>query len=120
MRDGAVQPDPEQDVIKIAVLDGYEASGRIGRAFVQGFRIKAGAIGSSVSAGQMNLMLAGTNEADLSLVANRIAELDGGYVVARDGKILGELPLLGLFADEPVEQVVERTCSCDGERRRRR
>jgi adenine deaminase len=30
--------------------------------------------------------------------------------VARDGKILGELPLplLGLFADEPVEKVVER------------
>ena len=46
----------------------------------------------------------------MSLVANRIAELGGGYVVARDGKILGELPLplLGLFANEPVEEVVER------------
>ena len=89
VRDGKVQPDPTQDVMKIAVLDRYEGSGRIGKAFVQGFRIKAGAIGSSFNPGQMNLMVAGTNDADMSLVANRIAELGGGYVVARDGKILG-------------------------------
>jgi adenine deaminase len=58
----------------------------------------------------MNLMVAGTNDRDMSLVANRITELGGGYVVARDGKILGELPLplLGLFSDEPAEEVVGR------------
>jgi adenine deaminase len=110
VRGGEVQPDLSQDVMKIAVLDRFEASGRIGKAFVQGFRIKAGAMGSSFNPGIMNLMVAGTNDADMSLVANRIAELGGGYVVARDGRILGELPLplLGLFADEPVEKVVER------------
>ena len=107
---GGVQADPKRDVLKIAVLDRYGASGRIGRAFVQGFGIKAGAIGSTFNPGQMNLMVAGTNDRDMSLVANRIAELGGGYVVARNGEILGELPLplLGLFADEPVEQVVGR------------
>jgi adenine deaminase len=110
VRDGRVQPDPYRDVMKIAVLDRHESSGRIGKAFVQGFRIKEGAIGSSFNPGQMNLMVAGTSDRDMSLVANRIAELGGGYVVARDGKILGELPLplLGLFADEPCEKVVER------------
>lgn len=110
VRDGQVFADPGRDVMKIAVLDRHEASGRIGRAFVQGFRIKAGAMGSSFNPGQMNLMVAGTNDRDMSLVANRIVELGGGYVVARDGKILGELPLplLGLFADEPVEDVVRR------------
>jgi adenine deaminase len=110
VRDGKVQADPARDVMKIAVLDRYEASGRIGKAFVQGFRVKAGAIGSSFNPGQMNLMVAGTNDLDMSLVANRIAELGGGYVVARDGRILGELPLpqLGLFANEPVEEVVRR------------
>jgi len=110
VRGGNVQPDPGRDILKIAILDRYEASGRIGKAFVQGFRIKAGAIGSSFNPGQMNLMVAGTNDRDMSVVANRIAELGGGYVVARDGKILGELPLplLGLFAEEPAERVVER------------
>jgi len=110
VKDGQVLADPSQDAMKIAVLDRHGASGRIGRAFVQGFRIKAGAIGSSFNPGQMNLMVAGIDDKDLSLVANRIAELGGGYVVARDGRILGELPLplLGLFADEPAEKVVER------------
>ncbi|MBW1800118.1 MAG: adenine deaminase [Deltaproteobacteria bacterium] len=107
---GNVLADQSQDVIKIAVLDRYEASGRIGKAFVQGFGIKAGAIGSSFNPGQMNLMVAGTNDRDMSVAANRIAELGGGYVVALDGKIIGELPmpLLGLFANEPVEQVVDK------------
>jgi adenine deaminase len=110
VRNGLVQPDPTHDVIKIAVIDRHEASGRIGKAFVQGFGVKAGAIGSSFNPGQMNLMVAGTNDEDMSLVANRIAELGGGYVVARDGRILGELPLplLGLFADERAETVLER------------
>jgi adenine deaminase len=108
--EGKVLADPSRDIMKIAVLDRHEASGRMGKAFVQGFRIKAGAIGSSFNPGQMNLMVAGTNDRDMSLVANRIAELGGGYVVARDGKVLGELPLplLGLFADEPVDKVVRR------------
>jgi adenine deaminase len=108
--EGKIQQDVAQDVMKIAVLDRHEASGRMGKAFVQGFRIKGGAIGSSFNPGQMNLMVAGMNDEDMSLVANRIAELGGGYVVARAGKILGELPLplLGLFANEPVDRVVER------------
>ena len=72
--EGKVEQDAAQDVMKIAVLDRHEASGRIGKAFVQGFRIKAGAIGSSFNPGQMNLMVAGTNDRDMSLVANRIAE----------------------------------------------
>jgi adenine deaminase len=107
---GHVLADPNQDIIKIAVLDRYEASGRIGKAFVQGFGIKAGAIGSSFNPGQMNLMVAGTNDKDMSLVGKRIADLGGGYVVAINGSVVGELPmpLLGLFANEPVEQVVDK------------
>jgi adenine deaminase len=107
---GSVQTDVARDVMKIAVLDRYDGSGRLGKAFVQGFGIRAGAIGSSFNPGQMNLMVVGTNDGDMSLVANRIAELGGGYVVARDGRILGELPLplLGLFANEPAKRVVER------------
>ena len=107
---GKILADKSQDIIKIAVLDRYEASGRIGKAFIQGFGIKAGAIGSSFNPGQMNLMVAGTNDQDMSIVANRIAELGGGYVVAQNGDIIGELPmpLLGLFANESVEQVVDK------------
>jgi adenine deaminase len=110
VRDGLVLPDPGQDVMKIAVLDRHGSSGRVGKAFVQGFGVKAGALGSSFNPGQMNLMVAGMDDGDLSLVANRIADLGGGYVLARSGHIVGELPLplLGLFSDEPAETVLER------------
>ena len=107
---GQLLLDVKQDVIKIAVLDRYDASGRIGKAFVQGFGLKEGAVGSSFNPGQMNLMVAGTNDQDMSVVANRIAELGGGYAVAKGGKVIGELPmpLLGLFANESVDTVVDK------------
>ena len=110
VEEGRLVPDVDQDIIKVAVLDRHEASGRMGKGFVQGLGIKAGAVGSTFNPELMNVMVAGTNDRDMSLVANRMAELQGGYVVAHDGKIVGELPLplLGLFANEPVEQVADK------------
>jgi adenine deaminase len=102
--------DVDQDVIKVAVLDRHEASGRMGKGFVQGLGIASGAVGSTFNPELMNVVVAGTNDRDMSLVTNRIAELEGGYVVAHNGQIVGELPLplLGLFANRPVEQVVDQ------------
>jgi adenine deaminase len=107
---GKLVADTAQDVIKVAVLDRHGASGRMGKGFVQGLGIKDGAVGSTFNPELMNVMVAGTNDRDMSLVANRIAELQGGYVVAQGGEIVGELalPLLGLFANEPVEDVVTK------------
>jgi adenine deaminase len=102
--------DVDQDIIKVAVLDRHEASGRIGKGFVQGLGIKSGAVGSTFNPELMNVVVAGTNDRDMSLVTNRIVELEGGYVVAHNGQVVGELPLplLGLFANQPVEQVVNK------------
>jgi adenine deaminase len=49
----------------------------------------------------------------MSLVTNRIVELEGGYVVAHNGQIAGELPLplLGLFANQQAEQVADQLVS---------
>jgi adenine deaminase len=49
----------------------------------------------------------GMNDADMALVANRMAELGGGLVVAADGQILAEIPMpiVGLVTDRPVEEV---------------
>ena len=43
----------------------------------------------------------------MALAANRLTDLEGGFVVARDGRILAELPLpvAGLMSLDPFETV---------------
>lgn len=99
--DGFVQPDLDQDLLPIAVV-GRHGQSDIGTSFVKGFGMKHGAIAETVSHDTHNIMVMGTNYEDMALAVNRIIELQGGLVLAKDKKILGELPLrvAGLITDE--------------------
>ena len=46
----------------------------------------------------------------MAIAANRLSEIEGGFVVARDGKVLAELalPVAGLMSLEPFEEVRAR------------
>src|SRR5206468_1749984 len=59
--DGALQADPGQDVLKLAVWERHTASGRVGVGFVRGFGLQAGALGSSVAHDSHNIVVVGTN-----------------------------------------------------------
>ena len=50
----------------------------------------------------------------MALCAARAQELGGGLVVARDGEVVGELPLpiAGLLSDAPVEEVARGSSAC--------
>ena len=45
----------------------------------------------------------------MALACNRIKEMQGGYVIVKNGKVLGELPLpiAGLMSDKNFEDVCE-------------
>ncbi|RJQ77954.1 MAG: adenine deaminase [Desulfobacteraceae bacterium] len=99
--EGCIRCAPEQDVIKVAAVDRRHAPGKIFTALLRGFGLRAGAVASSVAWDTANLIVIGAHEADMALCINRIRELQGGIVVARQGEILAELPLpnLGMVAD---------------------
>jgi adenine deaminase len=105
--DEGLQPDLEADVIKVAVVERHGRNGNIGRSFVTGFGLTRGAIASSVGHDSHNITVVGANDADMALAVNRIRELDGGFVVADDGRITAELalPIAGLMSEEPFETV---------------
>ena len=54
-----------------------------------------------------NLLVAGTNDADMALAANTLIECGGGLCAVADGKVLAlvPLPIAGLMNDLPVEQM---------------
>jgi len=105
--DGIIQPDPQNDILAVACVERYEKSGRIGKAFVSGFGLKAGALASSVGHDHHNITVIGASTTDMATAVNRIAELGGGLVVVRDGQVLGELalPICGLITSESAEVV---------------
>ncbi len=101
-----VLPDIERDILAIAVVERHERSGNIGKGFVQGFNLKEGAIGQSVAHDSHNVILIGTNFEDMALCANKIRELQGGIVIAKD-RIIDYLPLpfAGILSTESVYDV---------------
>jgi adenine deaminase len=97
---GEIMPAVENDVLKICVVERHTASGRIGRGFVKGFGIKRGAMASSIAHNHHNLIVVGTDDADIAAAVNRLAEIKGGFVAVQDGRVVGEtwLPTAGLLS----------------------
>ena len=62
--------------------------------------MKRGAIASSVGHDSHNITVVGVDEADMAVAVNRLAEIEGGFAVAREGKVIAELalPVAGLMS----------------------
>ncbi|MDR6757664.1 adenine deaminase [Mycoplana sp. BE70] len=99
--------DLGRDVIKVAVIERHGKNGNHANGFVQGFGLKKGAIASTVGHDSHNICVVGVDEDDMALAANRLGEIQGGFVVVEGGKVTGEiaLPVAGLMSLEPYEAV---------------
>lgn len=100
--------DVKNDIIKLAVCERHKMTGHIGLGFIKGSGIKEGAIASSVSHDNHNLIIIGTNENDMALAGNAITEMGGGLCVVRNGEVLAKLQLhiAGLMSDHDAATVV--------------
>jgi len=106
--DGVLQPDPARDLLKIAVVERY-GRGRVGVGLPHGLGLKAGAMASSVAHDAHNIVVVGTNDADMVAAVREIERLQGGLVVSQHGAIVDHLPLPlgGLMSPLPIAEVVE-------------
>lgn len=102
--------DPNQDVVKLAVLERHHSTGHIGIGFLGGYGLKAGAIATSVAHDSHNLIVAGVSDRDMALAANTVRKNKGGLAVVRDNQVLGELPLPigGLMSPDTAEEVEQK------------
>ena len=104
---GDKPPDPSRDLARITVIERHGKNGNIANGMVRGFGIKQGAIGSTVCHDHHNIAVVGVDYDDMALAANRLREIEGGFVVASGGKVLAELalPIAGLMSELSFEQV---------------
>lgn len=101
--------DLKRDIVKLAVFERHHHTGHIGLGFLGGYGLKKGAVASSIAHDSHNLIIAGTNDADMVLAGNCVRKNKGGLAVAVDGKLLGELPLPigGLMTSATADEVEE-------------
>ncbi len=103
-----LKADPDQDIIKIAVIERHKASGRMAVALVKGMGLKEGALASSVAHDSHNILVAGVEEQAMAAAVNELARADGGFTVVNGrGQVQATLPLpvAGLMSDQPAAVV---------------
>ncbi|MCR5027336.1 MAG: adenine deaminase [Methanobrevibacter sp.] len=107
-KDGKVQPDIYQDVLKIAVVERY-GNNNITNAFIKGFDLKKGAIASSVAHDSHNIVVVGYDSAMMAKAVNNIIENKGGFsVVSEDFSDSLALPIAGLMTNKDAYKVAKK------------
>ena len=71
--------DVAQKIVKLAVFERHHRSGHVGLGFLGNYGLQCGAVASSIAHDSHNLIVAGTNDADMVLV-----DLDTPYTVDKD------------------------------------
>ncbi|MFS0663047.1 adenine deaminase [Bacillus mojavensis] len=101
------QPDIELDLLKIAVVERHKGLKETGLGIVKGFGLKSGAIATTISHDSHNIIVVGTNDADIAAAVNKLQEIGGGLTVIKDGEELYSvpLPIAGLLSDQSAELV---------------
>ena len=100
----------EKDIIKMVVIEPHNGTMHTGICYLKGLGLTSGAIGTTVSHDSHYCIIAGTNDEDITLAANKIREMQGGKIVVRNGKVLESLPLpiANLMTDEHPMQVIDK------------
>ncbi len=98
------------DLCFVTVVERHgKSSGNVAHGLLNGFGLKKGAVASSVGHDSHNIIVAGTNEADMQVALDAIEETQGGVCVVMDGKVTAmvPLPIAGLLSDKRVHDVAD-------------
>lgn len=101
--------DVAHKIVKLAVFERHHHSGHVGLGFLGNYSLQCGAVASSIAHDSHNLIVAGTNDADMVLAGNTVRKNKGGLAFVVNGRVIGELalPVAGLMSTESVEVVME-------------
>lgn len=101
--------DITKDLCKLAVIERHKNTGHKGIGFIKGIGLRKGALAASVSHDSHNLIVIGTNDADMAFAANAVSEMGGGMVCVAEETLLSsvKLPVAGLMSTESAEKIAK-------------
>jgi adenine deaminase len=82
----------------------------MGKAYIRGFGLKRGAIGSTISHDSHNMIILGVDDASIFKAARHLNKIGGGLVATLGDRVLAELPLpiAGLMSNLNAQQTNAR------------
>ncbi|HVT73382.1 MAG TPA: adenine deaminase [Lacunisphaera sp.] len=114
MAGGLLRPDPQRDLLKLAVVNRYVRRAPAALAFIRGFGLRRGAIASSVAHDSHNIVAVGADDASLAAAINLVIKNRGGIsVVAGRRRAVLPLPIAGLMSDADGRVVARRYAALD-------
>lgn len=107
--DGEWVHDPNEDILKVTVIERHNGTGYHASALIRGYGIKHGAIADTIAHDSHNIIVVGDNDEDMLKAVEQLIKMGGGITVFKDGKELASHPLEigGLMTDLPVDEVVK-------------
>ncbi|KIL40413.1 adenine deaminase [Gordoniibacillus kamchatkensis] len=93
----------------IATFERYGVNGNRAYGFIGGDTIKRGAVATTYSHDNHNLLVVGHNPADMMLAANTVISGQGGFCAVENGRILANLalPVGGILSEKPLAELAE-------------
>ncbi len=109
VEEGHAVPDPDRDLLKLAVVNRYQETGTPSTAFIRGFGLTTGALASSVAHDSHNVVAVGASDEALARAINAVVDAQGGISAASRTQVQTlPLPIAGLMSDRPYETVARR------------
>lgn len=99
-----------QNLCLLTVYERYGKNGNIAHALLDTPIKKRGAIATSWAHDHHNVMVMGNDKEDMMLAQQMICEMQGGYVVVKEGQVLAKayLEIGGIVSAQPIEVLAQQ------------
>ncbi|WP_027405544.1 adenine deaminase [Anaerovibrio sp. RM50] len=110
VKDGVAVASPDQDILKLAVFERHNNTGKCGLGLVKGFGLKKGAIAQTIGHDSHNLIVIGANDQDMLIASKSLESCGGGIAIAVDGTVeeILPLPVGGLMTDKSATEAAKQ------------
>jgi len=109
VQNGVVAADVERGISKVAMVDRYKNQISVSKMLWRdvGPLSENSALASSQSHDLHNIWVLGNSDVAMAMAANAVADLQGGWALVSDGKVVAtvRLEIAGLVSQRPVEAV---------------
>jgi adenine deaminase len=107
-KEGNVLASLDKDVWKVAAFDRIHGTNKHAVGFLENFGADIGALASTWSFHENDMIVIGSNDSDMSIAANILTKNHGGLVVIKSGKTVASLPLqlAGIVSTDAFEKVL--------------
>ena len=105
--------NPDEDIVKVAVLERHKGTGNVACGFLKGYGIKKGAVALSIAHDSHNIIVVGVNDDEMEFAVKSLVAQEGGIVLVKNGQVVESMPMpiAGLMSDQSGEWVDEKLTS---------